>query len=682
MYIYQRMRESPMTSRAQTRTACQRCRKKRSKCDGKTPCRRCDEAQQTCEYDHTRRESKDELRAEKDRLSKRSHDTDNVLVALASIQDAQVCKRVLQALIDGSMSRADVLRRFGQEVQESDPSPTPSASAPGSGSGPAYSPASSLPPPPSWQYYSGSVISPDSEGAYLASRPRASCFDHLMSWRSSRAVPFPNAGSASDPASAISAPSTVLSLPPLPLDAYASHSRVDTWTRTGWTTAHIRHLVDVVLTSDYLPFCLLCTDLFLHDFEHGSSRFCSPALVHAILALATCLVNENNDSSGLLPSGWVGSQTFFEEAQSDFRQGGQPDALPDIQALGILALYQLRCGREAEAQELAEVCVTSIMDLCQRMPLDGEEEELHARVRATTYCGAITLVRILSLVTGRTLNVLNNKDQDDLIYLDQVSRSSGGKSEWRGAMRPKTNIDLAKEAHSVELLQLMAAKIFQLTELVYKISTAARKDVEAASTEIVSTYTSCLNWYNDFFTLFDSESGRTPFVLFVHMFYHFCLLCAIQPFVGLEVDSDMRPHEISMQATQSILALVQSYDDLFTLRRVSCLIPYFVCISGLFSLAMQDSGSRVDPSYLRLGGGETPLIARKVPDDTDGNPAESKQSGSTVPPATPLRIKTSAAAHASLLLAKISSTHPAAAAADRLLRREIASARAGDRLPT
>ncbi|KAK3366851.1 nitrate assimilation regulatory protein nirA [Lasiosphaeria ovina] len=665
-----------MTSRAQTRTACQRCRKKRSKCDGKTPCRRCGEAQQTCEYNHTRRESKDELRAEKDRLSKRSHDTDNVLLTLASIQDAQVCKRVLQALIDGSMSRADVLRRFGQESQESDTSPTPSA--PGSGSGPAYSPASSLPQPPSWQYYSGSVNSPDSEGVYLASCPRAGCFDHLTSWRSS---PFTDAGSPSNPTSAISAPSTVLSLPPLPLDAYASHSRLDTWTRTGWTAAHIRHLIDVLLTSDYLPFCLLCTDLFLHDFERGSSRFCSAALVHAILALSTCLVNENNDSSGLLPSGWVGSQTFVEEAQSDFCQGGQPDALPDIQALGILALYRLRCGREAEAQELAEVCVTSITDLCQRMPLDGEEEELHARVRATTYCGAITLVRILSLVTGRTFNVLNHKDQDDLVYLDQVSRSSGGKSEWRGAMRPKTHTDLAKEAHSAELLQLMAAKIFQLTELVYKISTAARKDVEAASAEIVSTYTSCLNWYNDFFTLFDSESGRTPFVLFVHMFYHFCLLCAIQPFVGLKIDSDMRPHEICMQATQSILALVQSYDDLFTLRRVSGLIPYFVCISGLFSLAMQDSGSHVDPSYLRPGGGGTPLVARQVPDDTEGNPAEPKQDGSSAPPAPPLRIKTSAAAHASLLLAKISSTHPAAAAADRLLRRELAPAREGDRLP-
>lgn len=151
------------------------------------------------------------------------------------------------------------------------------------------------------------------------------------------------------------------------------------------------------------------------------------------------------------------------------------------------------------------------------------------------------------------------------------------------------------------------------------------------------------------------------------MYYHFCLLCMFRPFVGIVLsDTDLRPHEVCTQATQSILALGQSYDDLFTLRRVPGLLPYFIATSGLFSLAMDDGGSRMDDIHIRPGD-ETAYF-------TGLHRQESKEvvspEGTSV---VPSHLKMSMAAHARLLLAKISSTHPAAATADKLLRRELES---------
>lgn len=215
------------------------------------------------------------------------------------------------------------------------------------------------------------------------------CFEQLLSWK----LCCPNFSHNSSSDKTLER-STILSLPPLPLDSCMSHSPADTWTRTGWTMAHLRHLFDALFTWDYLTFSLLCYDLFLQDFYTGSTRFCSSTLVHAILAMATRLVNEDDDDSGILPSGWFGSVIFSDEAESEVQEGRQIDRLPDIQALGILSLYRIRCGQEAKAQKLVEAFSTSITKLCQRKPLLGDEVgDQYARVRATTYCGAISLTR-------------------------------------------------------------------------------------------------------------------------------------------------------------------------------------------------------------------------------------------------------------------------------------------------
>jgi hypothetical protein len=143
------------------------------------------------------------------------------------------------------------------------------------------------------------------------------------------------------------------------------------------------------------------------------------------------------------------------------------------------------------------------------------------------------------------------------------------------------------------------------------------------------------------------------------IYYHFALLCAFRPFVNVSIeDSDLHPYGICKEAAQSILALVQSYDDLFTLRRVSALVPYFVYASGLLGVAMETEGTSMNPVHLRPGrnhGGNKLEYA-----------AEHKspyRNGDIGPgPATNSYITMSATDHARQLLDKMGLAHLAATA--------------------
>lgn len=101
-------------------------------------------------------------------------------------------------------------------------------------------------------------------------------------------------------------------------------------------------------------------------------------------------MNESSDDAALLPSGWLSSQVLFDEARANLSEG----CLPDIQALGVLSLYHLRCGFEAEARELVEAFAARTAEHCQRpLPDDEPAREDFSKARLITYCGAVSLVR-------------------------------------------------------------------------------------------------------------------------------------------------------------------------------------------------------------------------------------------------------------------------------------------------
>ncbi|UNI24014.1 hypothetical protein JDV02_009794 [Purpureocillium takamizusanense] len=564
--------------RTQTRTACERCRKKRARCDGGSPCKRCQDAHECCVYDLGWMQSKAMLRARVEELQRTNLENRSQI-------------RALQSTIRSIVGECE---DEGKPVGAAD----------------------------------GSKEADDSPGLWSAE--------------------------CNTPAKTPD-PSTILSLPPRPLDVYASQSHLDVWTRTGWTVAHIRHLFDVLGTWDSLALCLLSRDVFLRDYQNGSGRFCSSALVHALLALSARLVNGASDNKDVLPSRWVGSKIFSDEAAAIIENDRHRSNLPNVQALGVLSLYRLRLGQEADALRLAEALLAGVTELCQCGQSDGDQAE-YTKALATTYCSAVSLVRMLSLTTGRLFDGPDYPG-DGASALHQLS--IGGEYDIAATFRhlPTRNS------------QLLSAKLFLLTEWVYKLAFAARAGEPGVWASVVPVYTKCLDWYSGLFELLVADEGRTPFALFIHMYYHFCLLCLFKPFLGTapkEV-SEPRPIKICAQAAQSILALAQSHDDLFTLQRVSGFVPYFVCASGLLGVAMDESGSRMNSVHLRHEDAASLSIAAAAATATEDNPVATRMSDDIGQRPFPAFVKISAPRHALLLLAKIGLTHPAARAAHRLL---------------
>ena len=173
---------------------------------------------------------------------------------------------------------------------------------------------------------------------------------------------------------------------------------MDPWTKSGWPKAHVRALIDHVLGWDGMLFCLVWRDLFLKDFEHGGTQYCSSALVNALLALATRsreqapVINQSLDSSQQRLN--TSSDGFFAEATDILpKREGRPNNLADIQALGLLALYEASSNREDQAQELADGFAAAITDLCLHEASLMPEDSSYELARATTYCGALTLLR-------------------------------------------------------------------------------------------------------------------------------------------------------------------------------------------------------------------------------------------------------------------------------------------------
>lgn len=378
-----------------------------------------------CVFDKTRRESKNDLRAELERLRRANVLSGALLDAMSSTEDAASYHAVAKGLMDGTTTREDIFLGLPSKFKDK------SACI-----------ASSLPYRPQATISTGASISASASASQC---PRATCAhcrgalplptsslgdgdggsaDWSSDWD-------PSADTQSDGDNVVTSPvsvfSSLASVPSLASsgagvtveqnESRAPVPRIDSWTRTGWTADLVLEHIELLITWDYLPFCLLCKDIFLQDLDKGTGRYCSSALVYALLALAKRIMNEqqqqqqrrrrssslaanigvvspSSPSSTAPAKDWTDSQAFWNEAEALIRGSGQhSNRLPDIQALGIMALYQVSSGRQAEARELADEFAAAATDLCLRAPAAEEQQEQCARVRATTYCGAISLVR-------------------------------------------------------------------------------------------------------------------------------------------------------------------------------------------------------------------------------------------------------------------------------------------------
>jgi len=124
---------------------------------------------------------------------------------------------------------------------------------------------------------------------------------------------------------------------------------------------------------------------------------------------------------------------------------------------------------------------------------------------------------------------------------------------------------------------------------------------QLTSSALLDTYNQYLNWYDAIPEVLRLGQNFTPSVLFCHMYYHYAILLLFRPFIKLEfVGSGVSPRDVCSQAADAITALVNSYDQLYTLYRTPSSVPYIVLTATITHLVTHGFHRR-GPEQLHQG---------------------------------------------------------------------------------
>ncbi|XWW94130.1 hypothetical protein V2A60_002072 [Cordyceps javanica] len=286
-----------------------------------------------------------------------------------------------------------------------------------------------------------------------------------------------------------------------------------------WPQARVLRVLDNVLQWDCVTFCLIDRERFKLDFQTGSGTYCTPALVDALLALSVVVFRDNVvdqvANRGAEKPAWdIFSATLANEAIQTLHRGAWlPETVPDIQAIGVLALYCACHGWEDETRNFAMDFAEAIRKHCVQNVGVACAPTTARRAAASTYCA------------------------NEMLMAD---------SDLRG-----------------EDIYLVVAELYQLIEQVFKTCCVSEKD--RTFDDATATYIKGLEWYQNFFKHSETYTGREPLILFVHTYYHFCILSLFTPYVMDQTPighGGSPPGTICEEAAHIILKLMRHHDSL------------------------------------------------------------------------------------------------------------------------
>jgi hypothetical protein len=167
------------------------------------------------------------------------------------------------------------------------------------------------------------------------------------------------------------------------------------WTKVTPNQQVVNHLIGLFFTWEFPLFTMVSQKLFLRDYYHGSRDFCSPALVNAISALATRYMKPDLATSpgdvDLL------GETFFRESLGLLVREARVHNLTSVQAFALLAVREMSCGRELEAQELCLQAIRLLRSFdLESLTTRGELTE-HLSSRSLTFSGLLSLIQRVPL---------------------------------------------------------------------------------------------------------------------------------------------------------------------------------------------------------------------------------------------------------------------------------------------
>ncbi|XWX00031.1 hypothetical protein V2A60_008047 [Cordyceps javanica] len=287
----------------------------------------------------------------------------------------------------------------------------------------------------------------------------------------------------------------------------------------GYYRSQLLQLLSIILARGCLSFrpvseCELERDLATHAFT---------ALADALLAMGAVLAKDHPRLATALlapdspdPDS-LGQAFAYEAIVALHNSTGRPRHVTEVQALGVLSLYALTCDELWRSERSSELHEGSLAD---------------KEAQASIYCAAVSLNRVLFLISdynitlkayARSVRMDNFHALGDTETAAVSSHLNLSDTIIDGAFSPKDLSSVPDNPH------VIAAKLFELAEWTYLARSGLRK---ATFDRAVQVYSQGLRWYETFFR-YTSGCGETntPFILFVHTFHHFGVLCLLTPHI-------------------------------------------------------------------------------------------------------------------------------------------------------
>ncbi|KEY68205.1 hypothetical protein S7711_04742, partial [Stachybotrys chartarum IBT 7711] len=170
------------------------------------------------------------------------------------------------------------------------------------------------------------------------------------------------------------------------------------WGFLGIDIDEVHRAVGVYLEWELPGYSAICKEPFLEDLSTQRRRFCSEALVCAIMARSYQMEYDGDRTTREFRI-----KRLYNQARTLLIV--ERDALetmyPFIQTLTILASIEIVDNRMQEAWDLAfEAARLAILDALDHMERPQASDE-HLQVRANAFCGAVSLPRLIRLVLAK-----------------------------------------------------------------------------------------------------------------------------------------------------------------------------------------------------------------------------------------------------------------------------------------
>ncbi|KAK0641617.1 fungal-specific transcription factor domain-containing protein [Cercophora newfieldiana] len=388
-----------------------------------------------------------------------------------------------------------------------------------------------------------------------------------------------------DPASAPDEPES---------DSYLStEDPITSWSEVTKDTQLVIHLINMYFAWHYPYFTTLSKSLFYRDFLRGkptgqprSTVYCSPLLVHAMLALG-CHFTSIAGAFAIPGDSRSKGDHFFAEAKRLIVENDEYEKprLTTVQALALMSVREAGCGREAKGWVYSGMSFRMAQDIGLNLDIPGKgkgslsEQEVDAR--RITFWGCFLFDKCWSNYLGRLPQLPKNSYNVPKYDVFPNEDAESWSPYTDGGFDQSSKQPSRTRAASLQLSKLCEISSDLLLFFYHPnhIGRSSGKSVELK--KLSELHRRLEDWKKELPREFEAKEGQLPNVILTHMFYHLQYIHLFRPFLkyapsASPLPAHVSPRRICTANAGAISKLMRLYKKTYNLRQICNIAVYMI----------------------------------------------------------------------------------------------------------